>query len=146
MLAILQVYSGPSGLFRKHVDTPRSDNQIGSLVVCLPSPFKGGNLQIHHHGQEVQFDWSEQSASTIQWAAFYSDCEHEIMKITEGHRITLTYNLYVTEPTAGMIPPHSSAVDPESLPLHGFLKGIIAEPVFMKEGAYIIFQRSISEL
>ncbi|RJE22355.1 hypothetical protein PHISCL_05297 [Aspergillus sclerotialis] len=122
---------------REHVDTPRSENQIGSWVVCLPSPFKGGRLRICHHGQEVQFDWSEQSASTIQWAAFYSDCEHEIMKITEGDRITLTYNLYVTEPTRGVIPPHNPVVDPESLPLYGFLKSPIAEPGFMRQGGVL---------
>jgi len=37
----LNVYSGPSGRFKAHVDTPRSDKQIGSLVVCLPSAFEG---------------------------------------------------------------------------------------------------------
>ncbi|KAL2822338.1 hypothetical protein BDW59DRAFT_173854 [Aspergillus cavernicola] len=36
----LNMYSGPSGLFHKHVDTPRVQSLIGSLVVCLPSTFK----------------------------------------------------------------------------------------------------------
>ena len=27
----------------------------------------------------------------IKWAAFYSDVEHEILPVTEGHRVTLTY-------------------------------------------------------
>ncbi|KGO55244.1 Oxoglutarate/iron-dependent dioxygenase [Penicillium expansum] len=129
----LNVYSGPSGLFRQHVDTPRSQNQIGSLVVCLPSHFKGGNLVVRHEGKQVVFDWSYQSTSTIQWAAFYSDCEHEIKTITEGERITLTYNLYVTEPVGGSIPP-SLIVDPKSLSLHSFLKELFIEPSFMKEG------------
>lgn len=39
---------------------------------------------MRHHGQEVAFDWSVRSASTIQWAAFYSGCEHEIDTFTEG--------------------------------------------------------------
>jgi hypothetical protein len=38
---ILQVYSGPSGKFKPHVDTPRSDRQMGSLVVSLPVKHKG---------------------------------------------------------------------------------------------------------
>ncbi|OQD86871.1 hypothetical protein PENSOL_c084G03942 [Penicillium solitum] len=129
----LNVYSGPSGLFRQHVDTPRSQSQIGSLVVCLPSPFKGGNLIVQHEGKQVTFDWSHQSASAIQWAAFYSDCEHEIETVTEGERITLTYNLYVTEPVGGSILP-SLIVDPKSLSLHSFLKELVVEPGFMKEG------------
>ncbi|KAL5342051.1 hypothetical protein BJX70DRAFT_386462 [Aspergillus crustosus] len=102
----LNVYSGPLGHFRKHVDTPRAANQIGSLVVCLPSAFKGGNLNIEHHGQK-----------SIQWAAFYSDCEHEIKTITEGDCIILTYNLYVTEPVGGAIPSPASIVDPKTLPI-----------------------------
>jgi hypothetical protein len=35
---VWKIYSGPSGRFRKHVDTPRGATQFGSLVVCLPYP------------------------------------------------------------------------------------------------------------
>jgi hypothetical protein len=37
----LNVYSGPSGMFRPHIDTPRGRTQFGSLVVCLPTKFEG---------------------------------------------------------------------------------------------------------
>lgn len=37
----LNVYSGPSGKFKPHVDTPRGDGQFGSLVVCLPLSHQG---------------------------------------------------------------------------------------------------------
>jgi hypothetical protein len=37
----LNVYSGPSGMFKPHVDTPRGRTQFGSLVVCLPTKFEG---------------------------------------------------------------------------------------------------------
>ena len=37
----LNVYSGPSGMFKPHIDTPRGCTQFGSLVVCLPTEFKG---------------------------------------------------------------------------------------------------------
>ncbi|KAL1967105.1 hypothetical protein VTN77DRAFT_3629 [Rasamsonia byssochlamydoides] len=132
----LNAYSGPSGHFCKHVDTPRSANQIGSLVVCLPSPFKGGNLIVRHHGQEVNFDWSPASASTIQWAAFYSDCEHEIKTITEGDRITLTYNLYVTEPVGSALS-RNPIVEPKTLPLYGYIRALTEQPGFMKEGGVL---------
>jgi hypothetical protein len=78
----LNIYSGPSGKFRAHVDTPRSEAQIGSLVVCLPSGFEGGILSVSHRENAVGFDWSASSstdqAPCIQWAAFYSDCCHEV--------------------------------------------------------------------
>jgi len=37
----LNVYSGPASMFKPHVDTPRGEEQIGSLVVCLPTDFEG---------------------------------------------------------------------------------------------------------
>lgn len=37
----LNVYSGPDGKFKAHVDTPRSPAQFGSLVVCLPVEHEG---------------------------------------------------------------------------------------------------------
>ncbi|CAG7952459.1 unnamed protein product [Penicillium salamii] len=133
----LNVYSGPFGLFRKHVDTPRSADQIGSLVVCLPSPFKGGNLIVRHHGKEVDFDWSQHSETTIQWAAFYSDCEHEIKPVTEGERITLTYNLYITKTDvvqqAGRVP-EKLILDPKSLSSYQCLKETLMKPDFLRMG------------
>ena len=52
----LNVYSGPSGKFRPHVDTPRSAKHFGSLVVSLPCAHTGGALAVRHEGQEVVFD------------------------------------------------------------------------------------------
>ena len=36
----LNAYRAPSGHFRPHVDTPRGEDQIGSLVVCLHTAFE----------------------------------------------------------------------------------------------------------
>ncbi|KAJ5344800.1 hypothetical protein N7452_002804 [Penicillium brevicompactum] len=134
----LNVYSGPSGIFLKHVDTPRSADQIGSLVVCLPSHFTGGNLIVRHHGKEVDFDWSQKSKNTIQWAAFYSDCEHEIKTITAGQRITLTYNLYATRPKAvGLSVPTEIVIDPKSLSSYACLKDSLMNSQFLNMGGIL---------
>lgn len=87
-------------------------------------------MVVRHHGQETEFDWSS-NTSSIQWAAFYSDCEHEIRTITEGDRITLTYNLYITEREKGVVP---SIFDPKTLPLYGWMKNHLTKPGFMDEG------------
>ncbi|KNG90844.1 hypothetical protein ANOM_000988 [Aspergillus nomiae NRRL 13137] len=130
----MNIYSGPSGLFRSHVDTPRSQTQVGSLVVCLPARFKGGNLLVRHQDREVDFDWAAGSEASIQWAAFYSDCEHEIKTITEGDRITLTYNLYVSSGGENVL---HSIIDPKSLPLYGWVKDRLMKPGFLDDGGVL---------
>ncbi|KAK2734712.1 hypothetical protein FQN57_001482 [Myotisia sp. PD_48] len=139
----LNVYSGPSGIFRAHVDTPRSSSQFGSLVVCLPSPHAGGSLIVRHEGKSITFDWDKRSASTIQWAAFYSDCEHEIERVTEGHRLTLTYNLYVSEPIGGALLP-SPTLQPSNIPLYGVLRELLGQEKLLTYGGVLGFHCSHS--
>ena len=91
----LNIY-GRGGFFKAHVDTPRSGKMFGSLVVCLPTQFTGGELIVRHHKQEIKYDWSStasDTSSTLYWAAFFSDVEHEVLPVSDGYRVTLTYNL-----------------------------------------------------
>ena len=90
---------GEGGFFKPHVDSPSDDNMIGTLVVCLPSPHKGGELLVNHDGLQHVFDFSQHSGDTsrIQWAAFYSDCIHEVKPVLEGHRVTITYNIITSQ-------------------------------------------------
>ena len=39
------------------------------------------------HGREVKFDWSStvENPKTVSWAVFFSDVEHEVLPVTEGH-------------------------------------------------------------
>ncbi|KAI1270956.1 hypothetical protein F5Y07DRAFT_384517 [Xylaria sp. FL0933] len=124
----LNVYSSPSGQFHTHVDTPRSVDQFGSLVVCLPVAHTGGQLKVQHLGKDIVFDWSTTNDSTekepaIQWAAFYSDCRHEVLEVTSGHRITLTYNLYATY-GGGAITGLNTVIDMTQLPLYKILSSL----------------------
>ncbi|KAI1062968.1 hypothetical protein LB507_005760 [Fusarium sp. FIESC RH6] len=127
----LNVYSAPSGKFKPHVDTPRSDRQMGSLVVCLPVAHKGGQLAVRHGGREVLCDWASRSPDTIQWAAFFSDCEHEVCQVTEGHRVTLTYNLFWTDYGPASMADHLGCFDQESLHFYASLEKLIGK---MKSG------------
>ncbi|KAL8840466.1 MAG: hypothetical protein Q9176_003792 [Flavoplaca citrina] len=84
-LSKLNIYWEPSGKFRPHVDTPRGPTQFGSLFVCLPNPHEGGILRVNHRGQTIGFDWAKKSdQQIIQWAAFYGDCEHEVMEVRQA--------------------------------------------------------------
>jgi hypothetical protein len=72
----------------------------------------------------------------IQWAAFYSDCEHEIKTISQGERITLTYNIYIQD-SSDRIDSISLTLDPKMLPLYGDLENILQMPEFMAEGGIL---------
>lgn len=81
----------------------------------------------------MEFDWSRLSASSIQWAAFYSDCEHNTSPILNGHRITLTYKLYVMDPIGGPLI-RDPIVDAKSFPLYDMFKVTLQNPAFLRSG------------
>ncbi|MGW4718817.1 2OG-Fe(II) oxygenase [Nocardia sp. NPDC004260] len=98
----------PGQFFRRHQDSEKADGMIGTLVVTLPSAFTGGELVIEQQGTKVTDQGSPQELSFV---AFYGDCEHEVLPVTDGFRITLTYNLVAkgrTGPDAAAFATHPS--------------------------------------
>lgn len=96
----------------------------------------GGQFRVTNKSLETEstiFDWSKSHPDSIQWAAFYSDCEHEVMEVEEGHRVTLTYNLYVVENMGGVVQTHPTA-DAKYSPLLESAKKLLEDPSFMKNG------------
>ncbi|KAK3304696.1 uncharacterized protein B0T15DRAFT_250851 [Chaetomium strumarium] len=137
----LNVYEGPSGFFKAHVDTPRSPAQFGSLVVCLPAPHTGGQLQVKHNGRTMTFDWSSSSSESqiIHWAAFYSDVTHAVLPVSSGHRVTLTYNLYALPNPSHLPSPTSPLPSDLSLPLVTYMSSLLSNPSFMPAGGHLGF-------
>lgn len=80
----------PGQFFARHQDSEKADDMIGTLVVTLPSVFAGGELVIEQHGMKVT---DRGSAQELSFVAFYGDCAHEVLPVTDGYRIALTYNL-----------------------------------------------------
>jgi len=62
-----------------------------------------GSLVLRHKDREWTLDAnslaSSQPSPSVAYIAFYSDIEHEVLKISSGHRVTITYNLYLVDPT-----------------------------------------------
>ncbi len=81
---------GPGQFFLPHKDSEKAGGMVGTLVVTLPSPFKGGALVVEHQGEKVVH---RGSLKRLSFVAFYADCQHEVRPVKEGYRITLTYNL-----------------------------------------------------
>ncbi|VUC33010.1 unnamed protein product [Clonostachys rosea] len=135
----LNVYTGPSGHFRSHVDTPRSRSQFGSLVVCLPVKHDGGALEVRHKDEVMKFDWvSTSEQSELQWAAFYSDCEHEVFPVQSGYRITLTYNLYAAFDSIRPLGNFNPLTESQT-PLDKEIEALVGDVTFLPNGGYLGF-------
>ena len=76
--------------FLAHQDSEKDDSMVGTLVVTLPSSYTGGELMVGHN-EEWKAYWGSKTALSL--VAFYADCRHEVLRVTSGYRITLTYNL-----------------------------------------------------
>lgn len=81
------------GFFLAHRDTEKTDGMFGTLVVTLPSTYRGGALRIRHAGREVTLDTNATDPSELSYVAFYADCEHEALPVRQGNRVCLIYNL-----------------------------------------------------
>ena len=96
---------------------------------------------MRHAGHSMTFDWGAagsgaKAETAVQWAAFYSDCEHEVLEVTEGHRITLTYNLYYTPGVGDLAGLNRPVMDIKQLPLFNKVKTALDDPTFMAAGEY----------
>ncbi len=118
---------------------------IGSLVILFPTAHKGGALILRHDGQEYTFDsgleLSHVEKPSIAFVAFYSDVEHEVTNVESGYRLSLTYNLYVSDPTQRQnilsVPPN--CVMPNELKLKQALSDLLDEKTFLPKGGTIGF-------
>ena len=84
---------GRGGFFLAHRDTEKTAGMFGTLVVTLPSAYRGGALRIRHADREVTVDTNATDPSELSFTAFYADCEHEALPVREGNRVCLVYNL-----------------------------------------------------
>jgi hypothetical protein len=95
--------------FLPHRDGEKVDRMVATLVIVLPSPFKGGKLIVRHDGQEQMIDFSSASNFLrIHFAAFYADCEHEVRPLRQGYRLCLVYNLTLKKGKKAITAPRSS--------------------------------------
>ncbi|WP_246510200.1 2OG-Fe(II) oxygenase [Nonomuraea endophytica] len=82
--------------FVAHQDSEKDDAMVATLVVALPSAHTGGELVVEHQGQSRKYRGLKTSASLV---AFYADCRHQVLPVTTGNRVTLTYNLLLAGDT-----------------------------------------------
>ncbi len=88
----LLVYDQGS-FFVGHRDTEKVPGMFATLVLVLPSMSTGGELVVRHKGREVRLDLRCEDPAELAFAAFYADCVHEVLPVTEGCRLTMVYNV-----------------------------------------------------
>jgi hypothetical protein len=79
--------------FIEHRDTEKSPGMFATLVIVLPSRFRGGELVVKHKEQSVTLALQGEDVGQVSYGAFFADCLHELRPVTEGYRFCLVYNL-----------------------------------------------------
>ncbi|KAJ7186454.1 hypothetical protein C8R46DRAFT_1273049, partial [Mycena filopes] len=137
----LNVY-GPGSFFKGHKDTPRGETMIGSLVVVFPTAHVGGELTLEHGGTTWTFDSVAELATargpTLAYVAFYSDVTHAVQIVQSGHRVTLTYNLFLVDHTVRRAPANRVIPAPERT-LEASLRALLADPLFLPLGGLLAY-------
>ena len=134
----VNVYTG-GGHFAPHKDTPRGNDMFGTLVVCLPSKFRKGDLVLSHRGVVEKFDWGsliekQNIPNQLHWAAFFGDVDHQIERIWNGARVTLTYLLRRGKSGA----PARAGADEDLAPrIQEAWQALLADKSFLPEGGVL---------
>ncbi len=87
----------PGGHFVEHKDTPRSREQLGTLVVELPIAHVGGAFTIVDRTDTHVVDWSAAGdPKVLRWVALFGDADHAVLPVKSGTRVTLVYSLVLS--------------------------------------------------
>lgn len=108
----LLVYE-PGQHFAPHQDSEADDDMLGSLIVVLPSDYRGGSLVVEHRGQRKTFARVRGADRRLSMIAFYADCQHQLKPVTSGYRVALTYHLLAKRASADSAPPSDLESHPE---------------------------------
>jgi hypothetical protein len=98
---------------------------VYSYAISLTNAI-GGSLLVWRKGKVTELNWTNEGDNNIHWAAFYSDCQHQVTVVTSGHRIPLTYNLFYSS-VGNLAQP---VADPKQLALCGMIKKMYEQPGF----------------
>ena len=82
---------------------------------------------------------ASQSSPSLAYVAFYSDIEHEVLKVTSGRRVTVTYNLYLVDLSSEHKRPAATAIPRNALNLQNTLRELLKSSEFLPRGGTLGF-------
>jgi len=80
----------PTSFFSPHVDTLHGPNHIATLLIGLDFEYEEGELII----KCGDYDKISVKIEKNEGYCFFTDCEHEVLPVASGIRVTLQYNVY----------------------------------------------------
>ncbi|KAJ7604700.1 hypothetical protein DFH06DRAFT_1386838 [Mycena polygramma] len=125
-----------------HKDTPRGETMIGSLVLIFPTEHTGGALTLEHDGVTWTFDSAAElsaaeSVPGVAYLAFYSDVTHAVEPVQTGHRVTLTYNLFLVD--RGAASAANRVIPGPERAFENALRQLLADPSFLPTGGFLAY-------
>ncbi len=96
---------GKGQFFKPHVDTPIDPKRmIGTLVLCFPIEHTGGDFKVigeqitnYNMVAPLKDASGNMMRNKLSYVAFHSDTLHEVEPVTDGTRLTITYNVLLPE-------------------------------------------------
>ncbi|WVQ80600.1 hypothetical protein IAT38_002705 [Cryptococcus sp. DSM 104549] len=146
-LAGLHAYTegGCMGPYRNRAE--EFSGKLGILILTLPSPFTGGDLQITKSNITVTHTLSTSSSTTsdddagITWTLFYTDSTYAFSPLSSGTRICLVYDIFMAMPPregGGMGEPLLlEEMKADTVVRKGF-RALVADEEFLPEGGTVV--------
>ena len=145
------------GRFVKHKDTPRGDDMLGTLLICLPSLFTGGDFETSMGSEKASYlvknkcyDWEKTeggcydwwkdtpNSKELPWCAFFADVDHEIKTVTGGVRVTVAYLIRRKDSKSALSQlPRQIMEEEQSSIVQDAIQKALGDETFLKSGGKI---------
>jgi hypothetical protein len=110
---------------------------MGTLVVCLPTHFSGGQCVMKYEEEEETLDWAAQSPTAgVQWVFLFGPVDHHIEPVTSGVRLTIAYDIFATDLESTLM---ASSLDPKSFLFGQHLSKALGQSDFLPAGGTVGF-------
>ncbi len=118
------------------------------LSSSSPPCTRAAALVLRHGGNETTFDSGavlrDAKEPSIAYVAFLCDVEHEVLPVTAGYRISITYNLYFRDVPSQLRAPEKPyrTLPPTANTFLDALQLLLADPTFLPKGGVLGFDLS----
>ncbi|KAJ6466133.1 hypothetical protein C8R47DRAFT_1326279 [Mycena vitilis] len=134
----LKVY-GPDVSTNGYGEVLQGNYLIGSLVVVLPAPHVGGRVLVQHQEASSVLDPASElaaaSSPAIWYMASYGNVPQTVEPLAAGHRVLLTYALFLVDPSVPTVPPQTRTSTDRRL--EDTLRALLADPNFLPAGGLL---------